>query len=319
MKSQHLQIVFVYESLIEIGTPMSDMARDYLSYLESTRCNSPNTILGYGRDLIDFTTFCKRHDIVRNEQLTPQIVFKYFERLKKKGMATSSIYRVNIAIKNMVKFAIVCGVRCETFSQVLNIPSPKVRKRLPKVITVEQVGRLLRTPTLGSRFYYRDTAMLELLYATGIREDELAMLTFDDINLSEDKTEGFLSVIGKGDKQRLVPLTETAIRAIQRYIDKDRKFIKTGGKYLFLGRQGRPMYRHDIWRRVKKWAIRAQLDHVTPHTFRHCFATHLLANGADLRTIQVLLGHSSISTTQIYLHVDMSQLKKAIKKYHPRS
>ena len=167
-------------------------------------------------------------------------------------------------------------------------------------------------------FIYRDTAILELLYATGIREGELAKLKLSDVEMNEDMTEGSISVTGKGDKQRSVPLTESAMLAIQEYRDSERKFIKTDCKYLFLSRFGQSMYRHDIWRRVKKWAKQVGLPRVSPHTFRHCFATHFLQNGADLRTIQLILGHSSLSTTEIYLNLDMSHLRKEFQEHHPR-
>lgn len=289
----------------------------YLTYLKSTQCVAANTILAYGRKLSRFVQFCHRHRIDKIKQLQPRHIFTYFDELKNRGLATSSINLAFWPIKMLIKFEIIKGIKSKYFSQILCIQPPKIKKKLPKILNIKQVKKLLGTPKSKSPYCARDIAILELLYATGIRGSELITLRLDDIDLVDD----FIIVTGKGSKERLIPLTETAILAIQEYIDTDRRYLERKNKhdgYLFLSRNGKPMYRHDIWRLVTKYAKKIGLVNVSPHTLRHCFATHVLIGGADLRTIQRALGHSSISTTEIYTHVDITQLKKTIRRCHPR-
>jgi len=217
----------------------------------------------------------------------------------------------------LIKFATINGIKSKYFSQILCIQPPKVEKKLPGTLNIDQVKKLLESPKENRPYYARDIAILELLYAAGIRNSELAAAKVNDIDLIDN----FITVIGKGSKQRRIPLTETAIQAIQEYLATDFRYLKRKNKhkgFLFLTRAGNPMYRHDVWRVITGYAKAIGLVNVSPHTLRHCFATHLLIGGADLRTIQRALGHSSISTTEIYTHVDITQLTKIIKQYHPR-
>lgn len=289
----------------------------YLNHLKSTRCAAVNTILTYGRKLSGFVRFCHHHRIHKIKQLRPRHIFAYLENLKNQGHATPSVYLAFQPIKMLIKFAVINGIESKYFSQILCIQPPKIERKLPKVLSIDQVERLLEAPKNGCRYYARDVAILELLYAAGVRASELTALKFDDTDL----VDGFVIITGKGSKQRLIPLTETAILAIQKYLDTDHSCLKLKNKhrdYLFLSRAGKPMHRHDVWRLVTKYAKGIGLVNVSPHTLRHCFATHLLVGGADLCSIQRALGHSSISTTQIYTHVDITQLKKIIKRCHPR-
>ncbi|MBA7641500.1 Tyrosine recombinase XerD [subsurface metagenome] len=309
----------MFKSLAKSRTPLSKLVADYLNYLRSTGCVADNTILGYGGSLIEFNRFCERQRITRPRQVKPQIIFAYFDILRKQGKARSTIRRVFESIKALVKFAVVNGIESRYFPQILCIRCPKVNVKLPRVLTIEQVETLLESPVPESPTYYRDRAILELLYATGIRVSELAGLKVSDVDLDG----GFIIVNGKGSKERITPMITSAAVWIQEYIDSERRaqvFVNDKSENcLFLSRTGRPLYRKEVWRIVSTHAKRIGLSNVSPHTLRHCVATHLHMAGVDLRSIQELLGHASISTTQIYTHLDYSQIKKTIEKYHPRA
>ena len=320
MESESLRIVFLFEDLTDLKIPLTKTIKNYLNYLESTRNASINTVISYGRNLLHFVQFCQCHRITKLEQIKPRIIFAYFNKLKREGKASSTIYGNFEAIKMLIKYAALEGIQNKNFMRIFCIQPPKIVRRLPKILTIEQVEKLLATSPAKYRYDLRcrDVAILELLYGTGIREAELANMRQGDIDL----VSGLIRVEGKGSRERLVPLTRLAIQAIKTYIATTRSRQAKSGKnygYLFLTRSGRPMYRHDVWRVVKKYARLSGLIKVSPHILRHCYATHLYLKGADLRLIQKALGHSSISTTQIYTHVNIEQLKKAIKKYHPRA
>lgn len=320
MESESLRIVFLFEDLAALKIPLAKTVRNYLNYIESIRNLSVNTILTYGRKLIDFTCFCKCCHIKRIEHIKTKIIFAYFNKLKKQGLAGSSIRVTLAAIKMLVKFAALEGIQSKNFMQIFCIQSPKVDRKLPKVLTVEQVEKLLNVEP--EKYYFdlhcRNVAILELLYGTGIRESELTALRYSDVDLQN----GLIIVVGKGSKERMIPLTRPALQAVKAYVESTRRTQIGFGRdhgCLFLSRSGRLLHRHEIWRIVSKYAKLAGLKNVSPHTLRHCYATHLFANGADLRMIQTALGHSSIATTQIYTHVNIEQVKTAIEKYHPRA
>jgi integrase/recombinase XerD len=198
-----------------------------------------------------------------------------------------------------------------------DILAPKKWNRLPDTLNIRQMQNLLEAPTLDDEFAERDIALLELLYATGLRASEVCGLRIDEVNLRV----GVLRCMGKGGKERIVPIGRTAVDALDSYLAKLRPRLHRprSGAYVFLSRTGRPLTRGSVWELIKKYAVRAGLrDKVTPHTMRHSFATHLLQGGADLRIVQELLGHASVTTTQIYTHVDRSRLKAVHQRYHPR-
>jgi len=320
MESESLRIVFLFEELAALGTPLEKTIRKYLNYIESTRNLADNTIYTYGKRLIDFARFCKRHHIDRIGKVKPKIIFAYFNKLKRQGLSGSSIRLAFESIKMLVKYAALEGIRNKDFMQIFCMQAPKRENKLPKVLTIEQVKKLL---AVKPKVYYfdlhcRNVAILELLYGTGIRESELTTLKYGNVNLAG----GLIIVNGKGSKERLIPMTRPAIQAVKTYIERTRltqiEFGRDRG-CLFLSRSGRPLRRHEIWRIVAKYARLAGLVGVSPHTLRHCYATHLFMNGAELRMIQIALGHSSISTTQIYTHLNIEQLKTTIEKYHPRA
>ena len=215
-----------------------------------------------------------------------------------------------------LRFARLTGLVDDDFTAI--IESPKLWQKLPSVCSKQQVINLLNTPCPQEPFYFRDKAVLELLYATGMRASEIAGLRLSDLNLDV----GYVRCIGKGSKERIIPMGKSAIAAVGEYLANLRpKLTKPFSEdFLLLSRTGRPMGRIEIWRLIKKYAIRAGMPKsLTVHTLRHCFATHLLAGGADLRSVQEMLGHVDIATTQIYTHVDLERLRSIHKKFHPRA
>jgi integrase/recombinase XerD len=215
----------------------------------------------------------------------------------------------------LLRFARLQNLIEDDFSGILE--GPKLWQRLPVVCSKEKVLDLLNAPDAEEEFYLRDKAMLELLYATGLRASELASLKTTDLN----KDIGYLRCLGKGNKERIIPVGRIAIAAVIEYLEDLRPTLQKSfsGDCLLLSRTGRPLGRIEIWRLIKKYAARAGMPkNLSVHTLRHCFATHLLAGGADLRSVQEMLGHVDISTTQIYTHVDQERLRKIHKQFHPR-
>jgi len=296
--------------------PLGKSVRDFLNYLTVEAGLSSNTILAYGRDLKGFLEFCQSRKISQLKQIRPALVQNYMQVLTQdEQRSEGSIKRCLVAIRMFLRFAKLTGLVCDDFTAVLE--SPKVWQKLPTVCSKQQVVSLLDAPCPEEPYYLRDKAMLELLYATGIRASELAGLKSSDLNLDI----GYLRCIGKGNRERVIPIGKAAIAATVAYLTELRPKLARPQSldFLLLSRTGRPMGRIEIWRIIKKYAIRAGMPrNLTVHTLRHCFATHLLAGGADLRSVQEMLGHVSIATTQIYTHVDQERLREIHRKFHPR-
>ncbi len=295
--------------------PLGPVVKQFLDYLIIEAGLSTNTILGYGRDLRDFAAFCNLKDVTQIDKIRPEHVYSYLHKLTADNKAEASINRALVAIKMLFRFAKLTGLLAEDFSPILE--GPKLWQKLPIVCNKKQVLLLLNAPQAEEDFYLRDKAILELLYATGMRASELAGLKIADLNMSI----GYLRCLGKGKKERIIPLGKTAIIATTDYIENLRPQLSKSfsGDSLLLSRTGRALGRIEIWRLVKKYAARAGMPkNLTVHTLRHCFATHLLSGGADLRSVQEMLGHVDIATTQIYTHVDQERLRSIHKKYHPR-
>ena len=295
---------------------LGQTVRSFLDYLRVEAGLSENTILAYGRDLVAFAKYCNLQHVKKIDQVQPETVYRYMHTLSAEGRAESSINRAIVAVKMLLRFAVMTGLMEENFTSVLE--GPKLWQKLPTVASKDQVACLLNAPVEEDSFYLRDRALLELLYATGARASEVANLKVADLNLSI----GYVRCFGKGSKERIIPLGKMAIKAVKDYLDGSRlELLKPfSDDYLFLSRTGRGMDRIDVWRTVKKYALRAGMPkNLTSHTLRHCFATHLLSGGADLRSVQEMLGHVDISTTQIYTHVDQERLKSIHKKFHPRA
>ena len=294
---------------------MGREAKSFLDYLTVEAGLSDNTILAYGRDLKSFLTFCKSNEIKHLQQIEPTLIRRYMRILTQSQMGEGSIKRSLVAIRMLLRFAKLTGLVEDDFAGI--IESPKIWQRLPIVCSKQQVIDLLNAPDPGEPFYLRDKAMLELLYATGIRAGELAGLRSSDLNLDI----GYLRCLGKGSRERVIPIGKVAIAATVEYLTNLRVRLDKpfSGGFLLLSRTGRPMSRIEIWRLVKKYAARAGMPrNLTAHTLRHCFATHLLRGGADLRSVQEMLGHVDIATTQIYTHVDQERLREIHRKFHPR-
>jgi integrase/recombinase XerD len=298
-----------------VSLPLGQSVRDFLDYLIVEAGLSNNTILAYGRDLKSFLVYCKSQNVSRLHQIKPGLIQKYLQVLSRGEKSESSIKRGLVAIRMLLRFAKLTGLISDDFTAILE--GPKLWQKLPTYCSKKQVIDLLNAPSPDEPFYLRDKAILELLYATGVRASELAGLKTSDLNLDI----GYLRCLGKGNRERVIPVGKAAIAATVDYLRELRpKLAKsTSGDFLLLSRTGFPLSRIEVWRLVKKYAIRAGLPgNLTVHTLRHCFATHLLTGGADLRSVQEMLGHVDIATTQIYTHVDQERLRRIHKEFHPR-
>jgi integrase/recombinase XerD len=297
--------------------PLWQNLKGFLDYLTVDAGLAKNTVLAYGRDLRSFLKYCKSNKTDQIRQIKPALIHNYLRILTQEQKSESSIKRSLVAIRMFLRFGKLTGLVEDDLTSMLE--SPKVWQKLPCICSKEQVIELLNAPCPDEPFYLRDKAMLELLYATGIRASEVAGLKTSDLNLNI----GYLRCLGKGNRERVVPVGKVAIAAIEEYltcpVGRPRLVKPFSDDFLLLSRTGRPMSRIEIWRLVKKYAIRAGMPrNLTVHTLRHCFATHLLAGGADLRSLQEMLGHVDIATTQIYTHVDQERLRKIHRKFHPR-
>ncbi|MHC4292783.1 MAG: site-specific tyrosine recombinase XerD [Planctomycetota bacterium] len=307
------QLQNVSKSLLE--QPLGQLAKDFLNYLTVEAGLAQNTILAYGRDLRAFLKHCKSSNIKSLKKLKPAVVQQYLQLLGRKQRSEASVKRTLAAIRMFLRYAQLTGYINEDFTPALE--SPKLWQKLPTICSKQQVIDLLNAPNSEEPFYLRDKAMLEILYATGLRASELANLKISDLNLDI----GYTRCIGKGNRERVVPLGKIAIAETREYLIKLRPELSKpfSGDTLLLSRTGRPLSRIEIWRLIKKYALRADMPrNLTAHTLRHCFATHLLSGGADLRSVQEMLGHVDIATTQIYTHVDHERLRSIHKKFHPR-
>ena len=298
-----------------LNLTLGKTVKGFLDYMRVEAGLSNNTILGYGRDLKSFAEHCQSRSIKSVEELTPRFIQKYQQGLSKSSFDESSIKRALVAIRMFLRYAKLNGIIEEDFTSVLE--PPKVWQKLPAVCSKQQMIKLLNAPNEDEPYYLRDKAILELLYATGMRASELANLKINNLNLDI----GYVRCTGKGNRERIIPLGKVSISATKQYLKELRADLSKpfSQDWLLLSRTGRQMSRIEIWRLVKKYALRAGMPrNLTVHTLRHCFASHLLAGGADLRSIQEMLGHVDITTTQIYTHVDHERLRNIHKQFHPR-
>ena len=287
----------------------------FLDYLTVEAGLSSNTILAYGRDLLKFAEYCHSQNVNTLRDILPTTAYSFQHYLSDCGLAENSISRNLVAVKMLLRFGLLTGQITEDISDRLE--SPKLWKKLPAIASKDQVFRLLAAPVPEDAYYLRDKALLQVLYATGARASEVIGLKTKDANLNI----GYVRCFGKGRKERIVPLGKMAAETITAYLHELRPQLEKShsGDMLFLSRTGRGLDRIELWRIVKKYALRAGMPkNLTVHTLRHCFATHLLSGGADLRTLQEMLGHADIKTTQIYTHVDNDRLRSIHKQYHPR-
>ncbi|WCN36859.1 site-specific tyrosine recombinase XerD [Aneurinibacillus uraniidurans] len=295
---------------------MKDLITQFIHYLTVERGLAKNTLESYQRDLTAYCTYVQKEGFTDINQTTRAQIMGYLMRLQEQGRATATISRNVASIRAFYQFLL--REKMTDKDPSVNLESPKIEKKLPQVLSVTEVETLLNGPDAHIPTGMRDKAMLELLYATGIRVSELVSLNLSDVNLAM----GFVKCFGKGSKERIIPLGRLAIENVRGYIERSRPLLKKRGsdEALFLNHHGRRLSRQGFWKIIKKYAQVANSNkEVTPHTLRHSFATHLLENGADLRSVQEMLGHADISTTQIYTHVTKTRLKEVYAKAHPRA
>jgi len=276
---------------------------------------SPRTIEAYQRDLVRFAEFAESKGMAAPVDITAKVMREYVYHLKDLGLSPASIRRNVSAIRTYFRFLTGDGIVVRDPSERLE--TPKKWRSLPEVLTVDEVQKLLSAPTLDDNLVFRDRALLELAYGAGLRVSEWITLGLRDLMLED----GLVRVFGKGSKERLVPIGRSAIAALAVYLREQRPRLEKGeGKgILFLNARGKPLTRMGAWKILRGYVDRAGITkHVSPHTLRHSFATHLLEGGADLRAVQEMLGHVDIATTQIYTHVDREYLRQVHKSYHPR-
>lgn len=295
---------------------MRALLDSFLSYLAVEKGLSENTLESYGRDVGKFLEFLNSKGISKVSSVKYQDISDYLANSKEKGFNPATIVRSIVSIKQFFKYLII--EKLITEDPAAQIKTPKMKKAIPGVISLDDVESLLKAPDESTPEGLRDSAMLEVLYASGIRVSELIGLKLNDVNFDH----GYVIVYGKGSKERLVPVGEKARTKLTEYLLDGRPAIlkSRDSKALFVTRRGGGMTRQGFWKLIKNYSLKAGISKkISPHTLRHSFATHLLERGADLRTIQVMLGHSDISTTQIYTHVESERLKEIHKKYHPRA
>lgn len=295
---------------------MEEWIRRFVEYLAVERGLSENTLYSYERDLHTFHSYLKKRGHESLETVARHHISAYLGHLQEIGRANSTISRNLASIRSFFHFLIY--ERVITQDPTVHVETPKIEKRLPRVLTTEEVERLLKAPDQKTPSGLRDYAMLELLYATGIRVSELVSLDYTDVHISG----GFLRCMGKGGKERIIPIGEYALHALHTYLEVARPtFVRHAEvNSLFLNHHGAQMSRQGFWKILKKYAQESKIvKDITPHTLRHSFATHLLERGADLRAVQEMLGHADISTTQIYTHVTKGRLKEIYASAHPRS
>ena len=282
----------------------------FFTFLYVEKGLSKNTIEAYSNDLNNFLSWLNKLDIQDYKNISEALINEYVAYLFKNGLKSSSVNRKISSLKSFYLFLIKKKVISS--SPLSEIITPKKEQYLPSSMSEDEVERLLQSPNIELDIETRDKAMIEMLYATGMRISELINLKITDIDIERS----VLKVLGKGSKERLIPFGEKASDSLSYYLKKRKKSL---AKEVFISNRGRKMTRTGFWQRIKIYLSREGLqDSISPHTLRHAFATHLLNRGADLRSVQLLLGHSDLSTTQIYTHIAKQRLGEVLKKHHPR-
>jgi len=296
-------------------------ATAYLNYARVERGLSLNTIDAYRHDLLRFIAFLNKHKIALVETKRDDIV-DFLASLYRLGLDSRSVARYLVTVRNLFRFLVLDGVMED--DPTINLESPKIRHSLPSYLSVQEVERVLALPDTRTATGLRDKALLDVLYSSGLRVSEVAGLRIGDV----DYQSGCIRCTGKGNKERLVPVGKKALESVDAYIRDGRARLLRHRKKrphlqcseIFISRQGRPMNRSGIWKTLTDYGRASGLrKKLTPHKLRHSFATHLLERGADLRSVQLMLGHADISTTQIYTHVLEDRLKTVYKAHHPRA
>jgi integrase/recombinase XerD len=305
---------FTVMTQLPAEAPIKDaLSQEFLNYLSVEKGLAQNTLDAYEQDLAAYYRFAHLKKINDWSAIQRRHVIDFMMGEKNRGLEASSIARRLVAIKLFHRYLVSERYLREDVTSVLE--TPKLWKRLPQFLTAREVEAILDAPDTGKKTGIRDRALLECFYATGMRVSEVVGLRTGDFNLEG----AFLRCRGKGDKERLVPVGREAISACREYLEKVRTKMKFKTDHFFLGKRGVGLTRQFVWQQIKKYAKKAGISKkITPHTFRHSFATHLLERGADLRVVQELLGHADIATTQIYTHVSRDHLKGVHSRFHPR-
>jgi integrase/recombinase XerD len=294
---------------------MKELIDMFLNYLSVERGLANNTIISYREDLNAYAEFVKKMNIDALSKITKSDITNFMLYEKDRGLSANSISRRLAAIRMFHRF--LARERILKSDPTNLIDSPKLWKKIPDTLSLNEVDALITQPDVRDKQGARDRAILETLYATGMRVSEAVNLKADNVNLDI----GFLRCIGKGNKERVIPLGKKAIISLKRYLQVSRpNFLnKRESEFLFLNRFGKKLSRQSMWKLIKRYARLARIKKsIKPHTLRHSFATHLLERGADLRSVQEMLGHANISTTQIYTHINKERLKTIHRMFHPR-
>ncbi len=289
--------------------------QQYLDFLIVEKGLAPNSIESYAGDLARFVEFLEDQKVERLEQVDTTVILAWLIHLSQKGLSAKSRARHLITIRGLYKFLV--NEKLLAANPVLEVDLPKTGLALPKILSVAEVEALLNAANPVTARELRNLAMLEILYGSGLRVSELVSLSLQDVNLDAN----LVRVMGKGSRERVIPLGTKARQAVLLFKETGRPELlgTIASPYLFVARAGKPMTRQGFWKIIKKYAAKAGINkNVTPHTLRHSFATHLLEGGADLRSVQSMLGHADVSTTQIYTHITREYLIRMHEKYHPR-
>lgn len=292
----------------------NNLVENFLDFLQKDKKLSDNTLQSYNRDIKLYGNYLENNnlDMLKTDEAS---IKTYLDSLKENGKAVSTVSRNLASLRSFYQY--LYKTKCVTEDPTVNLESPKIERKPPKILSAEQVELLLEQPKCVDLKGYRDKAMLELVYATGIRVTELISLNIDDINLES----GYIKCSNR-TKQRVIPIGNLAVTALKDYIDKSREVLLKSDEdtALFVNMNGQRLTRQGFWKIIKQYKTQANIDvDITPHTLRHSFAVHLLENGAELRAIQEMLGHSDISSTQVYAQIEQNRIKDVYMKTHPRA
>lgn len=295
---------------------MNEEINDYLHYLTIERGLSLNTRKSYERDLLQYLHYLEDEQITSWQDVDRYVVINYLEKMHDEKKAPATVTRMITSLRRFHQF--LRQERLTDHDPMQHIDTPKKVQKLPSTLSLTEVERLIETPDTTKNLGIRDRAILEVMYATGMRVSELVGLKLSDLHLSL----GLVQTLGKGDKERIIPLGDYAIQWMERYLDEARPLLVANPSetHVFVNHHGTGLSRQGIWKNLKQLVREAGINkEVTPHTLRYSFATHLLENGADLRTVQELLGHADISTTQIYTHITKKRMTDVYKQHFPRA
>lgn len=295
---------------------MQDFLKEYLSVIKLEKNLSDNSVASYGTDLNKFLEFIEEKKIKDWNNVSSDLIVSFFQNQKEEGVGSSTTARYLSSLKGFFKY--LYKNKYVEKNPAENLSSTKISRKLPAVLSVNEIDKILDLPDINNKLGLRDKAVLEILYSSGLRVSELINLKLSDLFFNDE----VIRVLGKGSKQRIVPIGSSAIKWCREYLMKSRIYLEDKSKsrnFVFLNSRGTKLSRMGVWKIVDNYTKEAGIEkEVHPHTFRHSFATHLLEGGADLRAVQEMLGHADISTTQIYTHIDREYIKQVYRDFHPR-